>query len=63
MANYKKVVQLDYETGEFIDEYDSVSDAAYDNYIDNEDSIRKAIYHRKGFMSKHKLRFKYKEVC
>lgn len=32
MAN--KIIQLDYETGEYIDDYPSIRTAAYDNWLD-----------------------------
>ena len=32
MAN--KIIQLDYETGEYVDDYPSIRTAAYDNWLD-----------------------------
>ena len=56
----RKVVQIDYYTGEVIEVYDSVEAAAYDNWLQYA-SILKALNHRGGRLSKRKIAFKFKE--
>ncbi len=52
MGRKKKVRQLDYDTGE----YESVEEAAYDNFITRE-SLNRAFLRNNGYMHLLKLRF------
>ena len=56
MGRKKKVRQLDYDTGEHIGEYESVEEAAYDNFITRE-SLNRAFLRNNGYMHLLKLRF------
>lgn len=56
MGRKKKVRQLDYDTGEYIGEYESVEEAAYDNFITRE-SLNRAFLRNNGYMHLLKLRF------
>lgn len=56
--NMKKVVQIDYYTGEYIDEYNSIKEAAEDNYISTA-SISKTLNRGDGKLNKLKLAFKF----
>ena len=51
-----KIRQLDYDTGEVIDTYDCIADAAYDNYV-NRKAVSKALQRRNGLLPSKKLRF------
>ncbi|MHC1749441.1 MAG: hypothetical protein AB9856_14310 [Cellulosilyticaceae bacterium] len=51
-----KVRQLDYDTGEIIDTYDYLGEAAEDNYI-NRKAISIALKYNGGFLHSKKLRF------
>lgn len=56
MASKKRIAQLDYDTGELIEIYESVTAAAWDNYTDCS-TIKKAIRIKNGKMKQRKLRF------
>lgn len=56
MGRKKKVRQLDYDTGEYIGEYESVEEAAYDNFITRE-SLNRAFLRNNGYMHLLRLRF------
>lgn len=56
MGRKKKVRQLDYDTGEYIGEHESVEEAAYDNFITRE-SLNRAFLRNNGYMHLLKLRF------
>ncbi len=58
MSTSKKVKQLDYFTGELVEEYNSISDAAYDNWL-NERTVYKALNKRNGFIHSLSLRFEF----
>lgn len=53
---YYKVKQYDLETGELLGEYNSVYEAAEDNYIDHK-TIRNAVKKYNGISKKYKWRF------
>lgn len=54
----RKVKQLDYETGELIETYNNMEDAASDNFISVK-ALRKALSKRSGYMPVAKLRFEF----
>lgn len=54
----KKVRQLDYYTGEEIEVYPSIKDAAYDNYVDPV-TLSRYLRDKKGLVDYKKLRFEY----
>ena len=56
----KKVEQIDIDSGEFVGLYDSVAEAAKDNYI-TEETIRKAICKQDGRLPKYQLCFRFVE--
>ena len=60
MGRKKKVRQLDYDTGEYIGEYESVEEAAHDNFITRE-SLNRAFLRNNGYMHLLKLRFEKTE--
>ncbi|MGL5676830.1 MAG: hypothetical protein ACRDDX_10485 [Cellulosilyticaceae bacterium] len=62
MGRNKHILQLDYDTGEVIEEYRYIEDAAYDNWV-SRDVLYKAVNNRGGYMEKRKLRFQLKEEC
>lgn len=51
-----KINQLDFDTGEIIDTYNSVMEAALDNYIDDS-TLRRALKKRNGIILTKGLRF------
>lgn len=53
-----RVRQLDYDTGELIEEYASISDAAEDNWL-TFDALSSALIAKNGLMPRRKLRFEY----
>ena len=53
-----RVRQVDYETNEFIEEYDTIEDAAYDNYIDRKMLVF-AVFHNQGKIDRLGLKFEY----
>lgn len=56
--NAKKVRQLDYYTGEVIETYNSIREAARDNFCDIT-SVQKALWSRNGVMPLKELKFEY----
>ncbi len=54
----RKVRQLDYETGELIETYNNMEEAASDNFISLK-ALRKALSKRDGHMPAAKLRFEF----
>lgn len=58
MARHKKVRQLDYDTGEEIEVYNSITEAAWDNYVGYE-TLAEALRKKCGILSEKKLRFEY----
>lgn len=56
----KAVVQLDYQTGEFIGRYENVKDAAHDNFIDK-GGLTVSLRKRGGILERKELRFMYEE--
>lgn len=56
MGRKKRVRQLDYDTGEYIGEYKSVEEVAYDNFITRE-ALNRAFLRNDGYMHVLKLRF------
>lgn len=56
--NTKRVRQYDIETNELLGEYESIKDAAYDNYIDKK-TIPYAIKNNNGICKKLGCRFEY----
>lgn len=54
----KKVRQIDYVTGQELEIYDSITDAANDNFI-TFDLLSHALRLRNGVMRYKKLRFEY----
>ena len=54
----KKVRQLDYDTGELIEVYNSAEAAADDNFIVPK-ALREALRLRNGYIHSKKLRFEY----
>ncbi len=58
MAKIQPVRQLDYESGEKIFDYDSIAEAAEDNYLDR-DELSKALRLFDGYIHKRELRFMY----
>lgn len=54
----RKVEQLDYETGECIEVYNSANAAALDNFL-TPYSIRLALNKNNGILHKKQLRFRY----
>lgn len=52
----KRVRQVDFYTGEFIDEYESISEAARDNFL-KVDSLQKALKKNNGRMAYKELKF------
>lgn len=54
----RKIRQLDYETGEVVDTYNNMEDAASDNFISVK-ALRKALSKRQGYMPVAKLRFEF----
>lgn len=54
----KRIQQLNYETGEIIKEYDTLTQAAQDAKV-TQCAIRRAIQHANGCMHLKKLRFRY----
>lgn len=58
MARHKKIRQVDYYTGEEIEVYNSITEAAWDNWLCYEtlsDALRKC----NGMINSKKLRFEY----
>ena len=58
MADAKKIRQVDYYTNEEIEVYDSVSKAAYDNFIDVNYLLR-VMRKSGGIVERQKLKFEY----
>lgn len=56
----KKVALLEYETGEVVATYTSMTEAAEDNFT-SKNHLRVALKKQGGFMKQKKLRFKYME--
>lgn len=54
----RKVRQLDYETGEVVETYNNMEEAALDNFISLK-ALRKALSKREGYMPVAKLRFEF----
>lgn len=57
----KVVQQLDYYTGELIEEYKSIQCAAIDNWISFV-TLSKALNKHDGILNQKKLRFKFKLI-
>lgn len=53
-----RVRQLDYETNEVIEEYNTIEEAAYDNYIDRK-MLTFAVLHNQGKIDRLGLKFEY----
>lgn len=53
-----RVRQVDYETNEVIEEYDTIEEAAYDNYIDRK-MLAFAVLHNQGKIDRLRLKFEY----
>ena len=53
-----RVRQVDYETNEVIEEYDTIEAAAYDNYIDRK-MLTFAVLHNQGKIDRLGLKFEY----
>lgn len=58
MGKTRKLNQLDYETGELIETYNNMEEAASDNFISVK-ALRKALSKRDGYMIVAKLRFEF----
>lgn len=56
----RKVRQLDYETGELIEEYSSITEAAEDNWL-TYDALSSVLNAKNGLMPIKKLRFEYSD--
>ena len=54
----RKIRQLDYDTGELIDTYDNIENAAIDNWVSLK-ALEKAMKYRNGYMTVAKLRFEF----
>ncbi len=54
----RNIRQLDYETGELIETYNNMEEAASDNFISVK-ALRKALSKRDGYMTVAKLRFEF----
>lgn len=54
----RKIRQLDYDTGEFVGEYDNIETAAIDNCVSLK-ALEKAMKYRNGYMPVAKLRFEF----
>ena len=54
----RKIKQLDYDTGEFVGEYDNLETAAIDNCVSLK-ALEKAMKYRNGYMPVAKLRFEF----
>ena len=54
----RRVKQLDYDTGEVIEEYESINLAAKDNFIASK-TLRNALNNRRGLIKSKNLRFEY----
>lgn len=57
MGRTKQVLQLDFETGEVIDTYASIEEAAYDNWLTH-GALSVALRKYNGYLTKKELRFK-----
>ena len=53
-----RVRQLDYETNEVIEEYNTIEEAAYDNYIDRK-MLTFAVLYNQGKIDRLGLKFEY----
>lgn len=58
MGTRQKVKQLDYYTGELIHVYNSISEAADDNWMGRA-NFYKIINKQNGYMARRKLRFEF----
>lgn len=56
----KRVEQLDFETDEVIETYESIAEAADDNFLHATDLVH-VLKHQNGCMKRLKLKFRYKE--
>lgn len=56
----KSILQLDYETGETIREFNTIAEAAKANYV-TDSAISRALIERKGIMKRSRLRFELKK--
>lgn len=54
----KKIRQLDYETGEEVEVYNSITEAAEDNWM-RIDVLSEALRKKNGVLKEKKLRFEY----
>ena len=60
MPERKKVIQLDYYTGDIIETYESISSAADDNFV-TRDFLSKCLNHGDGKLNNKKLWFRFKD--
>ena len=54
----RKVRQTDIETGEEIEVYNTLKDAAYDNFTTTTE-VRRALQNSNGIMERRQLKFEY----